>query len=165
MRYDLNDEATFYVIYNNRDVVAYTDIKELAKAYLSISNNKNLKCQVVEGLIQDIRKNITEINYHSEIKLRVVNTFDNKKEKSLMVPMTKNDEHLFSDNLNNYLYQYIDYYLLSTMVPYLKSKYNQALSSLLLPEVIDSVIYGKHSDSLLNDVKLDEVKLFASLFH
>lgn len=143
------------------EIVAWSTNKRLIKFYLEFHGTKKLKVKK----LSDYKKNLNEIcNAHinEEIQIGHMTTVIKGKPTIVMAPLTELDLTQINDFSGCFNEIEINYAMLHQLVPCLKSKYREALKTILLNEVIEAVIFPKQGLRVTN-IHLDEVVLLHRL--
>lgn len=164
IKYDLDDVATFYFIINHfdghKEIQAWTDSKGLAKAYMDFHSCKNFKLKCVKNTMREINK-IIEDNIHDEIGMCNILIKDPEKRgksRDIFIPATSTELTFLNEESKTFMASYVDYSLINEWLPMLKSKYQRALSAMLLPNVVSRVIHNK-ADPITRDVEFDYLSM------
>lgn len=172
-KYEPGDMVTFYFIVHddgrNKDIRAWTDNKELAKLYLDFHMCKNFILKSSTKTIEEMAK-ITEENVHDEIKIHniIVRNPDEHRKKGhetiiVSIPATEIERSMIDEECATFMLSHIRYSYLNTAIPYMKRKYQDALSSIFLNDVINKVCNERQS-RITDSVRLDQLLiLFRSL--
>lgn len=164
-RYEEDDNMTCYFIIDERNNIirGWTDNKEYAKLYLDFHKCKYYKIKKITNTFREVLK-IIEENSNDEISIYNINTRSNKKHESskdIAVPLTETEGMLINEEANTFLSSRVNYTFINEAFYYLKGKYQKALKSIMLEDVMKNVIYSKRSKIVL-DLEIDELLV---LFH
>lgn len=151
-RYEKGDIVTYwFVVCHDKDgkrIQAFSDDKDLVKFYMAFHKCKEFSLKSMEGTIESIVP-IINANVNDEIVLYNIYTRDPKakhgesKTKMIQVPMTKSEIMLLKDDTDGYLNSQIAYSYIFSTIPYLKDKYQKALDSIFLSDVIRKVVHNQ----------------------
>ena len=163
-------QTVYFVIYNgdkdlnykNKDVMAWSTNKDKVKFYLDFHSSKKLSIKK----ITDSKRNLLDLinsNINTEIYFEKLIVENNGEESVIFAPMTELEITDLNEFIGLFGEGYIDYRLIYSKFSKLKSKYQKALSKLLLINVIKCVIFSETS-SLVESIALNQVKLLIK-FH
>lgn len=151
MSYNPDDEFIdcWFIIYENskqnyKEIVAWSRDKKLIKFYLDFHKSKNL----VAKKLSDYKHNIVEIcNAHINEEIQIGPLVTNLKGKPviIMVPLTQLDSTQVTDFTSGFNEIEINYAMLHQLIPRLKNKYQTALRTILINEIIEAVIFPKQN--------------------
>lgn len=170
--YDDDELLTYYFVIvkdrNTSRIQAWTDKKALAELYMEFHKCSKFKLKKVTASVSELVK-ITDENRHDQLEL--VNLTIRNRDKSkpnklttlITIPATQSECVFLEEETNSFLSSRIDYGALSNLLPYLKSKYQQALADILLPDVVNAVVYGKMSPKLQN-CEIDQLSVLIRHF-
>lgn len=169
MRYEPGDVVTFYFIIMKKDgkksIVAWSDNKKIAKAYLEFHKCKYFYLIEHTSTIEEMYK-LTDENINDEIKLTNIAIRDVKnpnKVKYVVMPGTDIDFTFVKDESSSFYATRIDYQLLEEAYYSLKNKYREAFEDIYLKDIINYVIYRKHS-KISSMVQFDELSILTKGF-
>lgn len=169
LKYDLDDIVTYwFVVVKNKygkQIQGYSDNKEIVKFYIEFHKCKNYEIKKMTSTVKEIYK-IIEENVHDEIQLCNISIRDPKdshKVKLIQVPATETEMNFIREESNSFLLSAIPYSYLSTAIPYLKNKYQQAMNAIFLKQITDFTIYNKHS-KFIENIGFDQLKIMLKLF-
>jgi hypothetical protein len=174
-RYDLTDKVTIYfAVYidpNTKDtsVKAYSDNKFLMETYLSFHNCKNLvlrtTTQTWEELIPIV--NADEINGRelTILRLNSRNRSNKKRGPTEIVAVPGIDPEIMHvhDMSKDFCSAIVNYSAIQDHLTGLKRKYQEALATLGLFDVVRKTVYGQDS-RFTNSVFMDEVMVLLRFF-
>lgn len=167
--YSADDECTFYFIIisdkysDEKHVQAYTDNKELAKAYMDFHKCKQFKIKTVKDTYRNIVEIINE-NLNDEIALYHMNIKSDpdhklgEETKLVAVPITLTERDLVSEEADSFLASRVNYSLINDLMYYLKPKYQNILKDIFMTDIVMKTCYNKDSYFTLN-AGIDEVRV------
>lgn len=162
--YESDEEVTIYfVVFKKgavRNVQAWSDNKELAKAYVEFHNCKDMKVRSLTKEMKDMIKLINE-NNHDEIEIQNLIMRDPKHRysvKEVAVPMTASEGLVLRSDENSFMSSWIDYSLMNQAIPFMKNKWQRVLKAIHVEDVIASAVHSKQS-KFTNSIKLDQLSV------
>lgn len=168
MSYNPDDDFVncWFVVFDDpkhkiNEVVAWSKDKQLVKFYLEFHGTKKLKAKK----LSDYQKNIAEMcNAHinEEIQIAHLITKVDNKMIAVMAPVTQLDLTQIHDFSGSFCETDINYATLHVFMSIFKNRYQKALNTILLNEVIEAVIFPK-SNLRITSVHLDELVLLHRL--
>ena len=169
-RYEPDDVATFYFIINefnnHKEIQGWTDSMDLAKIYMDFHKCKNFHLKKMTSTIEEIN-NIIEENLHDEISIYNISIKDRNKKYGKVVdiniPATVTEINFLNEESSTYMASQINYSSLNAVIPFLKDKYQKAMSDILLIDVINSVIHNKTSH-ITNCIEFDHLMILYRSF-
>lgn len=177
MAYDYDEMISIYLVIHeskkdtfNDDIVAWSKEKDLAKFYLQFHNCKNLKLKKYKDYPKNILNNVINNHINTEIKLANLRTYNEKgKETILVAPVTDLEMTELHEFTGVFCDTLIDYRSIHKLLGYFKKKYQKALGVILLPLIVNFVLFvgektftsrDKGLDSYLaNQITIDEIKM------
>ena len=167
-KYEPGDIATFYFIItsfdNHKEIQAWTDSKDLAKAYMHFHKCKKFELKVTTKPIDEVSE-ILEENLHDEIGIYNILIKGDKSGKcrDINIPATYTEVMFINEETTTYMASQIDYSSINDLFPLLKDKYKKALNDMLLVDVMSKVIHNK-SSMILKDVEFDQLLVLSRSF-
>lgn len=171
-KYEKDDMVTYYFIIvkdkiHDTRVQAVTDDKNLLEFYLEFHKCKQFKVNKVH----DYYKNIIELLNQctqDNIDLYYIKTKsdDNKQGYTQMVvPMTETEMRMVADESSTFCASIIPYHRMNQMIPFLKNKYQKAIQSIRLDDIINSVLAKKSTPSyFIQSIQLDQLRVLLKLY-
>ena len=162
-KYDSDDIVTFYFVIYQDNVKAWTDDKDLAEAYMSFHSCKKYTLKKMRDRWTKIVYILNE-NANDEIQINFMETRDPSKKnttKLVAVPLTQTEAAFVHDEIQTFMATSVNYTFLSSAIPYLKKRYQNALSGIFLSEVIKYTLTGGQAGDLdiLAEIQMDQVKV------
>jgi hypothetical protein len=161
---DEDDVITIYVVIK-KDVAgdriqAFSDDKDLVDVYMQFHNCSRFRVKKIKAPIRELRDMISE-NRYDEITISNIKTRDKNKDKMIyvQVPITESELRLLTEETNSLCEGHIGYSVLNDIFPYLKPKYQKALSRLHLDSLILKTIHNRH-DEIVDKIEIDQLKLW-----
>jgi hypothetical protein len=172
-KYQAGDIATFYFVIKEMDgnkiIQGWTDNRELAKFYMEFHKCKHFKLKSMTSSIEDIRK-VTEENWNDEIKIYHIITRNRNRKNSkddyvttISVPATETECMFIRDEINTLLSSQINYSYINDALPYLKNKYQEALKSIFLTDMIKKAIYSQNTP-IVQSIEFDHLLILYKSF-
>lgn len=147
-KYEPGDVVTYYFVIHDdgtrKDIVGYTDDKDLAKVYLDFHSCKNLRIKSATKRIEDINK-ILEENWNDEIGICNIITRNRDKRRkgeetaTINIPATRTETTFINEEVKMFMASSVRYSYLHDVIPYLKDKYLSALDDIFLTSIIATV--------------------------
>jgi uncharacterized surface protein with fasciclin (FAS1) repeats len=168
-KHDPDDIVTYYFVIhrvgNVNMVRAYSDNKKFVDFYLSFHNCPTYTLKSVTKRAGDF-DGIFDENKHDEICLYNALTRDGDKKgskvKVVVIPATPSEITVISDACGDYMANECHYSYLNGVIPYLKDKYQKALSDILLTSIVRGTVTGRF-DKRVKDIEFDQLKLLVKL--
>lgn len=171
-KYEEDDIATFYFIVfepdNYRDentIVAWSDDKRMAEVYMEFHHCDKLKLKKKTDYLYRITEILNE-NIHDEINIYNININDPKKPgrvKSIQIPATETEFRFINEETNTFLSSRICYSYINEAFPYLKNKYQKALTNIFLYDVMKKVLHERGS-KFIEEVQFDQLMVLFTCF-
>lgn len=153
-KYESGDIVTYYFIIkenkNDKMIQGWTDNKSIANFYMEFHKVKGFRIKSITNTIDEINK-ILEDNWNDEIKMCNVitrNRCNHRKGEeiaSIVIPATSTELAFIREEANTFMTSRINYSFINDAIPYLKNRYQDALKSIFLSDVVLKVIYNKNS--------------------
>ena len=181
MSYSYDEKITIHVItYNNpddlrsaTDVVAWSQNKDLAKFYMKFHKCKYMKLKTITDYPKYIHEHIINNNINCEIQLAPLPSKKynkNTNSEYFIVPVTELELTDLNEFSGLFCEGLIDYKIIHSYYPYLKKKYRKAIDLILLPLIIQDVLFTSYKtfssenyDEFINmrihDLELDKIAL------
>lgn len=173
-RYESGDLVTFYFVVKDdkeegvKMIKGWTHKKVLAEYYMEFHKCPSYSLKKVTKTIDEIRE-ITEENPDDEIK--VANLLTRKREgkragkdvETIQIPATETELRFVASECNTLVAGLVGYSYLNASVPFLKKKYQKALSTLLLPSLIMAACHNQR-DKYVQQIELDELMILFKAF-
>lgn len=147
-KYEPGDLVTYYFVVHNdgstKQIVGYTDNKDLAKVYIDFHACKSLTLKSVTKRIETINS-ITEENWNDEIGIcNIVTRNRDKRRKgeeaiTITIPATRTETTFIKEEEDMFMASQVRYSYLRDVIPYLKDKYIDALDDIFLTSIIAKV--------------------------
>ena len=167
---DANDIISMYFISKVFDghhlVQAWTDDKELLKAYMEFHKCEHFKVKKITNTVAKINV-LLEENYWDEIQIYNIVTRDKSNKHnnigSIFIPATETEIKLIREECATFMASRIDYSFINDALPYLKERYQNVLKSIFLDDVIKMVVYSK-PNRFTESITFDELILLIKSF-
>lgn len=172
-RYDPEDIMTCYFVVlddgKNRQIRGWTDSKPLAEAYMEFHSCKGMRLKSLTKKFEDMVDILNE-NNNDEIQIFNITIRDPEKKKKhqdntkrISIPATDVEMMFIRDEGASFMYTTISYSYIFSAFPYLKNKYQKALSQIFLTDVMDKVLHNRMSP-LVQTIQIDQLSLFVRSF-
>ena len=153
-KYESGDIVTYYFIIkenkNDKMIQGWTDNKSIANFYMEFHKAKGFRIKSITNTIDEINK-ILDDNWNDEIKMCNIITRNRGKHRkgeeiaSIVIPATSTELAFIREEANTFMTSRINYSFINDAIPYLKNRYQDALKSIFLSDVVLKVIYNKNS--------------------
>lgn len=164
-KYEPGDLVTYYFVVHDdgdtKQIVGYTDNKDLAKVYIDFHACKNLTLKSVTKRIEAIN-DITEENWNDEIGICNIITRNRDKRRkgeettTITIPATRTELSFVKEEGEMFMTSHVRYSYLHDVVPYLKDKYVSALDDIFLTSIIAKVCDQVYSPNI-QSIKVDQL--------
>lgn len=171
--YDPDDIMTCYFVVlddgKNRQIRGWTDSKSLAEAYMEFHSCKGMTLKSSTKKVRDMVDLLNE-NVHDEIQIFNITIRDPEKKKKhqdntkrISIPATEVEMQLIRDEGANFMYSAVGYSYINSAFPYLKNKYQKALSQIFLTDVMNKVLHNQTSP-LIQAIQVDQLAILIRSF-
>jgi hypothetical protein len=168
--YEMDDIVTcYFVVKNEKDenrIVGWNNNKSMVDIYMKFHNCPKLKVKKVTKPLKELRY-FTEENLHDEIIIANIITRDRNKKSAvpivIQIPVTAVELRFIKEESNTFFSGRINYGYLNSAIPYLKNKYQKALSILLLNSIILKTVFDQR-DRINERIELDELVILIKSF-
>lgn len=174
-RIDSNDIVTYYIVEVNEDslgtnIQAWSDDKELVKAYMEFHKCKRFKVKKVTNKMSVIGKYLIENAMHDELGICWISVRNPKPKPGeeliqVAIPMTQSEMAVINDEINSKFSSYGMYQSTHQMIGFLKNKYQRALAGIMYTEFMKQARMETPKDNpIINAIQYDELKILFSQF-
>lgn len=173
-KYDyLTDQVTFYFITvtdptnGEKWIKAFTDNRDLANFYLDFHHCPNLGLRKLTGTLEEIIPIVNsecrndEIDvYHFQMRARKPGS---DLTELVSVPATQQEYTQVQEQAQTFCSSKVNYHDINEVLPRLRGKYQSALATIGLLDVIGNVIRGKHT-RFTREIAIDELRILVKFF-
>ena len=171
-KYQSGDMVTYYFIIkennNGKMIQGWTDNKSIANFYMEFHKSKDFRIKSITNTIDEINK-ILEDNWNDEIKICNIITKNRGKHHKgeeysyICIPATSTELTFIREESNTFMASRVNYSFINDAIPYLKNRYQDALKSIFLTDVVLKVIYSKNS-KFTQSIEFDQLLILLKSF-